>query len=84
MITGKAETGDLEKLVEDMPLDSLDIPIPKIPPTKKRIRRIALPRVREHKVKGRYFYTYCRGIDREIYLGTADAILRAVKGVKNV
>lgn len=51
--------------------------------TKKRIRRIADPHVRAHKVKGRNYYYFCRGTDPEIYLGTAEAILLAVKPGQN-
>lgn len=43
-----------------------------------RITRWAEPRLKTRKVKGNIYYYYCRGIDPEIYLGTADSILRAV------
>jgi hypothetical protein len=81
MVMSKAKDTTPEKLVEDIPLVSLDIPVPKIPLTKKRsrVRRFAEPHIRGHHVKGRVYYTYCRGTDREIYLGDADAILKAVK-----
>ena len=84
MTMTKAENIELEKLVEDIPPASLDIPIPRTGLTKKRTRQLAPPRIREHVIekKGRkyYYYCYCRGTDKEIYLGDADAILRAVKG----
>ena len=85
MTISKAKNIDIEKLVEDIPLSSLDVTVPKIPPTKKRayrIRRIAEPHIRGHKVKGRTYYTYCRGTDQEIYLGSANAILKAVHNAK--
>jgi len=78
MIT-KTGKPDIEKLVEEIPLISYDIAVPKTPPTKKRIRRIADPHIRGKKVKGHVYYYYCRGIDKEKYLGDADAILRAVR-----
>lgn len=80
MKRNKAEYVDLEKLVEDTTLVSLDIPVPQKPLTKKRIRRIAEPHIRGHQVKGRVYYYYCRGTDREVYLGHADVILKAIKG----
>jgi hypothetical protein len=45
MTNSKAESVDLEKLVKDIPLVSLDVPVPKKPLTKKRIRRIAEPHI---------------------------------------
>lgn len=48
----------------------------------KKIRRIAEPHINRRRVKGRYYYYYCRGTDQEIYLGTADNILRAVQTTK--
>ena len=79
----EAKDTTLEKLVEDTPLVSLDIPVPKTPLTKKhsRIRRIAYPHIRGHQVKGHVYYFYVRGTDKEVYLGDADSILRAVKRV---
>ena len=44
---------------------------------KPRIRYVAEPHIRSHKIKGKLYYYYCHGTDREIYLGTADAILQA-------
>lgn len=49
-----------------------------------RLIRIADPYIRAHKKDGRNYYYYCRGIDPEIYLGTADSILRAVVQVAAV
>ena len=80
MTMTKAENIELEKLVEDIPPASLDIPIPRTGLTKKRTRKLAAPHLRPHNVRGHVYYYYCRGADKEIYLGDADAILRAVKG----
>lgn len=73
----EAEKRELEKLVEDMPVGSFGIPLPRKRLTNKR--KTAEPHLRPHKVKGRTYYTYCRGIDKEVYLGDADSILQAVK-----
>lgn len=54
-------------------------------PTKKRAyrkSRTAQSHIRPHKVKGRTYYSYVRGTDKEIYLGDADTILKAVQAVK--
>lgn len=45
-------------------------------------KHVAEPHIRPHTIKGRTYYTYCHGAGPEIYLGTADAILKAVKGGK--
>ena len=37
--------------------------------------------IRSHKVKGKAYYYYCQGTEKEIYLGSAGSILKAVKGV---
>lgn len=74
---------DTAKLVNNIPSISLDDLPPRCGSTKRRIRRVADPHIRPHKVKGRVYYTYCRGTDPEIYLGSADTILRAVKGNQN-
>jgi hypothetical protein len=79
MTETKAKDSDLEKLVQDTPIVSLDIPVSKTPRTKKRIRRIADPHLEGRKINGSLYYYYRRGIDKPIYLGSADAILRAVK-----
>jgi hypothetical protein len=76
----KANIQDPGNLVEDMPVVSLDIQVPKKNSTKKRIRRIAEPHIRSHQVNGYLYYYYVRGEDREIYLGSADTILKAVTG----
>ena len=48
--------------------------------SKRLTNRLAEPHIRAHEVKGKRYYYYVRGTDREIYLGTANAILEAVKG----
>ena len=81
MVHGKAKDIDVEKLVNDTPLVSLDIPLPERTLTKKRIyriRRIAEPHIRAHMSKGRPYYYYLRGKDKEEYLGDADYILSLV------
>jgi hypothetical protein len=78
----KAKSNDPKKLVGDVPRVSYDMSMPGAAPTKKRaykIRRLAEPHLRKHVVKGKVYYTYCRGIDREIYLGDAEAILKAIQ-----
>ena len=80
MEDNKANIPGAVKLVEDMPLTSLGMPAPKPTLTKKRIRRIAEPHIRSHKVYGYIYYYYVRGEDQEIYLGSADSILKAVTG----
>jgi len=82
MTEPKANKEDQEKLVEVIPPVSLDAPLPSRGLTNRKTRRIAEPHLRAHKVKGRLYYYYCRGIDPEIYLGDADTILLAVKGSK--
>ena len=79
----EANNIDIEKLVDNIPLVSLDVPVPQKPLTKKRsrIRRIADPHIRGHQVKGKTYYFFCRGVDKEIYLGDAVTILKAVKGI---
>lgn len=77
------ELSDVEKLVNtggSLYVNGVCIFPPKNDSTNKPIRRITDPHLRPHKVKGRLYYSYCRGTDVEIYLGSADAILKAVKG----
>ena len=79
MTTIKANNNELKKLVNDIPLFTPDKQVSKKHSTKKRIRRIAEPHIRAHQVKGRQYYSYIRGEDKEIYLGTAESILKAVR-----
>lgn len=81
----KADTNGRQKLVNKPPSSTPDLTLNDLTPTKKRayiIRRIAEPRIRDHKVNGKPYYYFCQGTDKEIYLGDAAAILRAVKGAK--
>lgn len=74
-----------KNLVEGTGVDSFGHDGSKSPSTKKRsyrIRRIADPHIRAHMSNGRPYYYYCRGTDKEIYMGDADTILQAVKGNK--
>ena len=82
MVNSKAKITADEKLVDVSPPATPDIPIPKLPRLTKKIRRVAEPHIRGHKVKGRNYYYYVRGTDPEIYLGDADTILRAVRESK--
>lgn len=54
-----------------------DFPLPKVTKKKKQ----PAGRIRGHWIKGKTYYYYCRGRNKEIYLGSAEAILRAMKGV---
>lgn len=72
------KTGDLEKLVQDIPLGSYDTEVPETTCTKKRayrIRRVADPRLEQVKVKGRVYYRFRRGVDTPIYMGDAETVL---------
>ena len=71
---------ELEKLVNDIPLTSLDMLAPKPRLTKRQPRKRAEAHIRAHMSKGREYYYYIRGTDKEIYLGNADSILEVVKG----
>ena len=50
----------------------------------KRGRRLAEPHLRAHISHGKIYYYYCRGADKEFYLGDADSILGAVRKNKDV
>jgi len=78
------ELEKIEKLVEEIPGTTLAIPVPKTRSTKRNTRKLAEPHLRAHKVKGKTYYSYCRGSDKEIYLGSAEVILRIMtaSGVK--
>lgn len=74
-----------KKLVENTPDTSFEVAINRdefAELTNRKLRRMAEPHLRPHKVKGRVYYTYVRGTDKEIYLGDANAILRAVRAFK--
>ncbi|OGN90757.1 MAG: hypothetical protein A2Z70_01375 [Chloroflexi bacterium RBG_13_48_17] len=81
----ETEAADPGKLVEQKVGVSLALPGPKRRSTKKRAhRRLAEPHLRKHQVKGKTYYYYCRGADREIYLGDAGTILMAVAAAKRL
>lgn len=41
-------------------------------------KAVTKSRIREHNVKGSYFYSWRQGSSKEIYLGSADYLLRLV------
>lgn len=81
MTNDRHEKTTRNKLVKNRGTATLDYISPKHRSTKKRVHKQAIPYLRPHKVKGHIYYSYCWGTDREIYLGDADTILHAVKGV---
>jgi hypothetical protein len=46
---------------------------------KQSRKRLVRGRIKGHRVKGKNYYSYARSDDKEIYLGSAEAILKAVK-----
>lgn len=58
-------------------------PVPKPQPKKGSIAGATNGYLRAHTSmrNGKKYYYYCRGTDPEIYLGTAEAILRKVKRI---
>ena len=68
-----------KKLVKNPTPIRHDIPKPVHELTKKGSRQAAAPYLRAHRVNGHTYYSYCHGTDKEIYLGSADTILKAVK-----
>ena len=67
-----------EKLVENDVLSIRDMPLKKKSLTKKQLRREVVPHIRHHKVNDSLYYYYIDGARPEIYLGSADFILKAV------
>lgn len=82
-MTGKNETtkNDKEKLVENGNPAGVDLSLDGIESLRltKKIKQAAPAYIRAHPVKGKKYYYYCQG-EKEIYLGTAESILRKVKG----
>lgn len=77
MVNIERKQGDMGKLVKSEDLLSLaELPVR---PAPKRMTNRAEPYIRGHRVKGKTYYYFVEG-DREVYLGTARAILKAVKG----
>jgi len=82
MIDGSREIITDEKLVHlGDPLSLDEMPLKPAGLTKK-IHRVADPYIKAHKVKGKTYYCFRRGIEPEIYLGTAEAIYKAVMAAK--
>jgi hypothetical protein len=80
MINTRHEKTEEEKLVKQGTSTTLEIPdVEEIKKTltNQRVRRVADPYIRPHRTKNKVYYTHCRG-DKEIYLGSADFILKAV------
>ena len=70
-----------EKLVQQRPSLSLDVLPVRTDRTNSTLGRPpAAPYLKEHVVKGKSYYSYCHGARKQIYLGSADKILKAVKG----
>ncbi|OGO00986.1 MAG: hypothetical protein A2Y58_03175 [Chloroflexi bacterium RBG_13_51_52] len=85
MDTNNNTTG--QKLVQDEPLGTNDLPALVAACNKKRIRRIAEPHIESYTSNGQQYYRYRRGSDQPIYLGTAESILAAIMEImekKNV
>lgn len=76
------EKPEPEKLVDNDPLSVADMKRALKLPTKKRIRRIAEPHLRPVIKNGHEYYHFCHGTAPEIYLGSAEYILEAVKAFK--
>lgn len=87
MTNSESERKNLEKLVQDIPVISLDVPVPERPCTKKRAykaRKKAKAHIEPRTSNGQTYYWYRRGTDKPIYLGSAETILKAVTGQKEV
>lgn len=70
------EKNDIEKLVESMELASRE------QTAQKGGRQPVKGYIRAHRIKGQHYYYYCRG-KKEIYLGTAETILKGVRNGSN-
>lgn len=73
---------DGEKLLQDGPLVSYGRTTRKRSRNKNRVQNLANPHIERRLVSGRAYYYYRRGTDKPVYLGTADAILKAVHQAK--
>lgn len=74
-MAGEAKNKKAKKVSQD----GLSIRREKRPPGQP-VRKLARGHIQQHTKNGVFYYTYRRGTDKEIYLGTAEAILKAVKG----
>ena len=75
----KRDIKQLDILLRDGPKLSYGTKGNKSTHSKKPIRRIAEPHLQSRVVNGKVYYYYRRGDDPMIHLGTADAILSAIK-----
>ena len=81
MTNGRLETRKGEKLVQQKPSLSLDMLPVRTDRTNSTLGRPpAAPYLKVHVVKGKNYYSYCHGSRKQIYLGSADKILKAVTG----
>lgn len=74
-MASEAKNKKVKKVSQDVPLLRRDKTTPGQP-----VRKPARAHIQQHTKNGAFYYTYRRGTDKEIYLGTAEAILKAVKG----
>ncbi len=82
MVNLEREIMEVEKLVEEERPVMPDMLRSEMALTNKRAyrkRKLAGAHIRAHNVKGKLYYYYVRGTDKEVYLGDAAAVLRAVK-----
>ena len=85
MAENTSDIAELEKLVNSIPLATREPGVEKLASSNKRSyrkRKIAPAHIRAKLIKDRTYYYYCRGIDKEVYLGSADLILKAVKRIR--
>lgn len=68
--------------VQERPINSYELEVPKNPCTKKRIRRVADPHIEPYHTGGRLYYRYRCGERRPVHLGSADSILADVMAAK--
>jgi len=80
MINDKANNWELQELVDNglSVKANLEAVIKAAKRPTNRISRVREPHIIKKNRGGQEYYTYCRGTDRELYLGDADRILQAV------
>lgn len=90
MVKTEGEKSGTKKLVKERPPASLEKSVSlsnefsstnKLSLLRDNSNRAA-PHIRRHQVKGHTYYSYVRGTDQEIYLGSADIILKAVQAYR--
>jgi len=79
MTKNERETPGPEKLVKKTDDLSFDLSLSDLRAPRPTNRKKTPGYIRRHRVKGRTYYTYCRGYEREIYLGSAETILEVVQ-----